>query len=219
MVNFRESEFAASSVVGVILMVGLTVVMAGTISMSVFVYPLPSDAPDANIVIRAARGNITNFTGNEIVLAHKGGYILSPSNIKIIIESYGIAYPKSMNKTTAGNLGLLDERNIIVTYSDLTGYNYVNRYGTRKDHYFHNTDNDTYKEEGKMVLNDTWTPGETVVLYGADGASNGNKNNVDKKYKLKPDSKVTVTIIDIPTNQIIATSFSTVKYSAEVVGH
>ncbi|MCX9015170.1 MAG: type IV pilin N-terminal domain-containing protein [Candidatus Methanoperedens sp.] len=213
MVNFRESEFAASSVVGVILMVGLTVVMAGTISMSVFVYPLPSDAPDANIVIRAARGNLINFSGNEIVLAHKGGNTLRSDSVKIIIDGYGIEATKEGSVYMP--LGAIK-----ITYNNLEGYNYVGS-GQRKDHWKYNlsSGDDTRIEDAKIVLNDTWMSGETIVLYGADGVNNLNKNNVDKKYKLTPGSKVTVTIIDIPTNQIIATSFATVKYSAEVVGH
>ena len=217
--TFRESKNAVSSVIGVILMVGLTVVLVATIAGSIFGFALAPDAPDANIVIRQARGNNGTLTGNEIVLAHKGGDTLRSDSVKIIIENYGVAYPKTMNLSTAGDLGLLEDRNIVVTYSDLTGYNYVNSNGKRKDRYFHNTSGDTYIEEAKIVLNDTWTPGRTVVLYGADGQSSNDKNNVDNKYRLNPSYTVTVSIVDIATNKLISSSFSTVKESAVVVGH
>ena len=62
-------------------------------------------------------------------------------------------------------------------------------------------------------------PGETIVLYGADGYSSNRINNVDKKYRLNPSYTVTVSIVDIASNKLIASSFSTVKYSNVVVGH
>ena len=219
--TFKESKNAVSSVIGVILMVGLTVVLTATMAVSIFDFALAPDAPDAHIVIRQAHGNNDTLTGNEIVLAHKGGDTLRSDSVKIIIDGYGIAYPKGMNSSTALSLGLLNERDITVTYSDLAGYNYVNSNGKRKDRWKYNltSGDDTRIEDAKIVLNDTWTPGETVVLYGADGHSSNDDNNVDNKYRLNSSSIVTVTIVDIASNKIIATSFATVKYSDEVVGH
>ncbi|MDW7728077.1 MAG: type IV pilin N-terminal domain-containing protein, partial [Candidatus Methanoperedens sp.] len=66
MKNFMESKHAVSSVMGVILMAGLTVVLIGTIAMSVLAYTVPSDAPDAKIVIRQARGDIGTLYKNYI---------------------------------------------------------------------------------------------------------------------------------------------------------
>lgn len=208
-----ESKHAVSSVMGVILMAGLTVVLIGTIAMSVLAYTVPSDAPDAKIVIRQARGNISYLTGNEIVLAHKGGDILRSDSLKIIIIGEG---KEALKIGGDGGIGNATLGKITITYSDLEGYNYVNSSGTKKDNYFLGHED---KDYAKIASNDTWNPGEVVVSYGADGRVNGNTNNVDKKYKLNPGSKITVTIIDIPTNKIIATSFATVKESAVVVGH
>ena len=215
--TFRESNSAVSSVIGVILLVGLTVVLVATIAGSIFGFALAPDAPDANIVIRQARGNISYLTGNEIVLAHKGGDTLRSDSVKIIIDGEG----KEAFKVGGINIGSAPLGDITITYSNLEGYNYVNSNGNRKDRYIHNVSspNNTYIDEGKIVLNDTWTPGEVIVLYGADGHSYNYINNVDKRYELNPGSTVTVSIVDIATNKLISSSFSTVKESAVVVGH
>ena len=211
--TFRENKDAVSSVIGVILMVGLTVVLVAVMAGGVFSFALAPDAPDAHIVIRQARGNDGGFAGNEIVLAHKGGDTLRSDSVKIIIDGYGEEAIKGGSDYTSGN--------IKITYNNLEGYNYVQGGNgkQRKDKYFHNISDDTYIDEAKIVLNDTWTPGEVVVLYGADGVNNWNTNNVDKKYKLTAGYTVTVSIVDIASNKLIASSFSTVKYRDEVVGH
>ena len=213
--TFRESNSAVSSVIGVILLVGLTVVLVATIAGSIFGFALAPDAPDANIVIRQARGNNGTLTGNEIVLAHKGGDTLRSDSVKIIIDGDGREALKD-----GGSIPIAPFGEITITYSNLKDYNYVGS-GERKDRWKYNltAGDNTRIEDAKIVLNDTWTPGETVVLYGADGASQSNTNNVDKKYELTAGSTVTVTIVDIATNKLIATSFSTVKESGEVVGH
>ena len=207
--TFRENKDAVSSVIGVILMVGLTVVLVAIMAGGVFGFALAPDAPDAHIVIRQARGNDGIFTGNEIVLVHKGGDTLRSDSVKIIIDGYGKEGPKSGS--------ILDKLvNIYVTYENLEDYNYVGSSGERKDRYFLGYDNEAY---AKIASNDTWNPGEVVVLHGADGVHIDNTNNVDKKYKLKSGYTVTVSIVDIASNKLIASSFSTVKYSNVVVGH
>ena len=214
--TFRENKDAVSSVIGVILMVGLTVVLVAVMAGGVFGFALAPDAPDANIVIRQARGNDGVLQGNEIVLAHKGGDTLRSDSVKIIIDGAG----REDLKTDGIGIGNTVIGEITIIYSNLEDYNYV-KSGKRKDRYIHNVSypNDTYIDEAKIVLNDTWTPGETVVLYGADGASPSNTNNVDKKYELTAGSTVTVSIVDIASNKLIASSFSTVKNSTVVVGH
>lgn len=209
MQTFRESNNAVSSVIGVILMVGLTVVLVATMAGSVFDFAIAPDAPDANLVIRHARGNITNFTGNEIVIAHKGGEILRSDSIKIIVNGEG----KEALRSEEISGGIVS---IGVTYANLEGYNYVNDSGTRKDEYFLGSTNIEYS---RIASNDTWNPGEVVILYGADGINDSNTNNVNKKYKLNPGSKVTVAIVDVASNKIIANSFYTIKNGDGVLGH
>ena len=210
--TFRESKSAVSSVIGVILLVGLTVVLVATIAGSIFGFALAPDAQDAHIVIRQARGNISYLTGNEIVLAHKGGDTLRSDGVKIIIDGEGKEALKD-----GGDIGEASLGKITITYSNLEGYNYVNSNGKRKDRYFLDDVDD--EDFAKIASDDTWNPGEVVVLYGADGVHSGNTNNVDKKYKLTAGSTVTVSIVDIASNKLIASSFSTVKESGEVVGH
>ena len=211
--TFRESNSAVSSVIGVILLVGLTVVLVATIAGSIFGFALAPDAQDANIVIRQARGNMANFSGNEIVLAHKGGDTLRADGVKIIIDGEG---KEALKVGGDGGISAATLGKITITYSNLEYYNYVDLNGERKDSYFLGYDDTDY---AKIASNDTWNPGETIVLYGADGRVNANTNNVDKKYKLTAGSTVTVSIVDIASNKLIASSFFTVKESGEVVGH
>ncbi len=218
--KFGEGEEAVSQVIGAVLMVGLTVIMVSAIAVSVYGFSIPESAPQAKIVVREARGNDNTLTGNEIVLAHKGGDNLYSDKVKIVIWGEGREALKGESAYTS--LG-----RIVVTYNNLKYYNYVGS-GERKDHYFFNTTNDTYKEFAKIIEGDSWSTGtlhgdawsagKKVVLYGADGTNSWNKNNVDKKWELKPGSTVTITLIDIPTSQVIAVTSATVKESSQVVG-
>ncbi len=58
-----------------------------------------------------------------------------------------------------------------------------------------------------------------VILYGYDGRNivseitDNQGNTVDRKWVLNPSSTVSITIIDITTNQVIAVSQATVKHA------
>jgi FlaG/FlaF family flagellin (archaellin) len=194
--KFRENKDAVSPVVGVILLVGLTVIMISTIAVSVFAFSIPESAPQARIVVVEVRGNISVLNGNELLLKHKGGDALSANDTKIIINGYGIAYPKSMNQSAAEAQGLLSERNIVVTYFNLAGNNYGGEHGNNL---------------GEIVDDCIWQAAKSVELYGSDGRHINNKNNVDQKYRLKPGTAVVIYIVDTTTNQVIAVSQARVK--------
>ena len=211
--KLTENSDGVSPVIGVILMMAMTVIMASIISTSVFALALQQNAPQVNIALKEARGNISYLTGNELVLIHKGGEILYPDNIKIVVNGVGKEALKG-----GGHLDDSSMADITIIYVDLEGYNYVNSNGSRKDHYFFNCTNNTYIEFAQIVPGDVWSAGEKVVLFGADGHSQFNTNNVNKKWELKPGSRIKVTIIDIPTNEIIASVSANVKESGDVVG-
>lgn len=188
-------EDAVSSVIGVVLMVWLTVFMASAVAVSVYGFSVAESAPRANIVIVDARGDLNKqLFKNSIVLKHKGGDALVRNNTKIIFTGKGYAY-------TAGSDPFpLPAQDIRITYKDITGKNY-----------YHDGSDFTTKQ---IVSGTSWDAGETAELYGRDGINiggNNQGNTVDSKWKLQAGSTVLVTVIDITTNQIIATSRITVK--------
>ncbi len=188
--KFGESEEAVSPVIGVTSMLGLTVIMVSIVSLSVFSFALPESAPQAKIMIVEAKGDMTaNLKENVIVLKHKGGDALFENDTKIIITGRGCAYYTGTMEASCF-LG-----NMRATYSDLAGENYILEY------------------DGEIVEGTSWDAGETITLYGSDGIHPfGNRHNtVDSKWKLDDGSTVSITIIDITTNQVIAVSRATVK--------
>lgn len=215
MKNFRGREDAVSSVIGVVLLLGLTVVMVSIIALSVFAFGAlqpQQPAPQAKIEVREARGNIANLTGNEVVLIHKGGDNLYPDKVKIVIRGTG---KEALKSGGDGGIGSAPTGSITITYNNLEGYNYVNYSGTRKDNYFLGHED---LEFAKIIQGDVWTAGEKIVLYGADGKASNYNNSVNKKWELNPGSSVTITPIDIPTSQVIAVASAKVKVSGQVVG-
>ena len=191
-----KNDGAVSSVIGVIMMVGMTVIMISVVAMSVMGFALPESAPQAKIVVVEAKGDMDDGDSlheNKIVLKHKGGDALNENNTKIIITGKGCAYTGDMSSCL-----LKDMR---ATYGDLTGENY-----------YHNGTDFTLKQ---IVSGTSWDAGEQIELYGRDGVDldySDMRNTVDSKWKIDAGSTVSVTIIDIITNQVIATSRVTVKH-------
>ncbi|MFZ2410982.1 MAG: type IV pilin N-terminal domain-containing protein [Candidatus Methanoperedens sp.] len=186
-----KNDWAVSSVIGVILMVGMTVIMVSAVAISVMGFALPESAPQAKIVVVEAKGGMQPVTlnNNIIILRHKGGDELSENNTKIIIKGRGYAYTGSY---TGGDNPPVQE--ITVTYHNLKGTHY--------------DDSDQSTQED-IVIGDTWSAGETSTLRGRDGQDNS--NTCKQKYWLKTGSTVSVTIIDTTTNEVIAVSQATVK--------
>ncbi len=190
MIKLWKNDGAVSSVIGVILMVGMTVIMISAVAISVMGFALPESAPNAKIVVVEAEGDMDTLSNNNLILKHKGGDALVENYTKIIITGRGYAY-------TGGDTGPL--KDIRVTYRDLTGKNYY------------------YTGQKKIVEGTSWDTGETITLYGYDGINIGSGiienqgNTVDNKWKLKAGSTVLVTILDTTTNQVIAVSQATVK--------
>ncbi len=193
--KFGEGEEAVSVVIGTVFMVGLTVIMVSAIAVSVYGFSIPESAPQAKIVLVEAKGGIestANLGENILILRHKGGDILVENNTKIIITGKGYAYSGTMPSGPA-----VDMR---VIYRDLSGNNYGGEDGNKL---------------GEIVEGTTWDTGETIILYGYDGKNVGihsnQGNTVDSRWKLQAGSTVLVTVIDIPSNQVIANSRAIVK--------
>ena len=82
MMKFRENEEAVSPVIGVILMVAITVILAAVIAA--FVFGMTSDMPDTtkNVVI-----SVKAATGNNIMIAIEGGSDLPRlDHLTVIVE-------------------------------------------------------------------------------------------------------------------------------------
>ncbi|WP_292385556.1 type IV pilin N-terminal domain-containing protein [Methanoculleus sp. UBA430] len=82
MMKFRENEDAVSPVIGVILMVAITVILAAVIAA--FVFGMSSDMPDTtkNVAI-----SVKAATGNNIMIAIEGGSDLPRlEHLKVIVE-------------------------------------------------------------------------------------------------------------------------------------
>ena len=102
--NFLKEEDAVSPVIGVILMVAITVILAAVIAAFVFGMGPPEQAPQS--AIRAASATATS-SDNVIKLEHQGGdaIIMKAANTKITISG---------NSTTEGqveiNTSIADDR-------------------------------------------------------------------------------------------------------------
>jgi FlaG/FlaF family flagellin (archaellin) len=183
-----ECEDAVSQIIGVILLLGLTVIMVSIIAASVLAFKFPESAPHAKIVVVEAKGDMGTLYKNTIFLKHKGGDALHENDTKIIITGKGCAYTGTGSSCILGDMR--------ATYEDLSGENCI----------------DTCDNE--IVEGTSWDAGDTITLYGSDGRDldfYGWHNNADSKWKLDDSTVVLVTIIDTKTNEVIAVSHATVK--------
>ena len=86
--NFLKEEDAVSPVIGVILMVAITVILAAVIAAFVFGMGPPEQAPQA-----AVRGSAATVNGSTVVkLEHQGGdaVIFTTANTKITMDGNNV---------------------------------------------------------------------------------------------------------------------------------
>lgn len=110
-IKFGKNDEAVSPVIGVILMVAITVILAAVIAAFVFGMGTPTVAPTASISITTA----SSATGN-ITIVHRGGDVIDLSKVKAIVEQ-GTTYRNIisvLNQTTlmytAGDSLVIQER-------------------------------------------------------------------------------------------------------------
>lgn len=216
MKKFRENKDAVSPVVGAILLVGLTVIMISITAVFVHSFSIPESAPQAKIVVVEAKGGLPSkygsrgigFDDNTILVKHKGGDSLRTNDTKIIIRGYG----QSHRPCTIG-----DECTYVPSaspYVDETTVVYNDATTLLKDN--------SYKRDNPSLNNGFFSPGDSLLLSGDDrGDSEDDKSsvvvfvagdgNTSNKYAFKNDTIVTITFIDIPSNQIIVSTSASVK--------
>ncbi|WP_406659815.1 type IV pilin N-terminal domain-containing protein [Methanolobus sp. ZRKC3] len=100
--QFLEEEDAVSPVIGVILMVAITVILAAVIAAFVFGMGPPEQAPQASM-----RGSAADTSGSfsAVMIEHQGGdeIVLSTTSTKITVEGNDVVYDDSATgEFTAG---------------------------------------------------------------------------------------------------------------------
>jgi FlaG/FlaF family flagellin (archaellin) len=222
MKKFGDNACAISPVIGVIFMVALTVIMASVIAATVFSFKPAAKAPYAVIEIKEAKGGLrydspnVNFNENWIILYHNGGDSLEINKTKILIRGYG-----ETQNITFSTLGTIARDDLIIDYLDL-GYS-----GKLESRPTWNSEPYSFEYHGyefhNSELNDGyWSTGERLTLNGQDSI-NGNEsstvrvrmNNVAKtsnNWRFSANKYIDITIIDIPSKQIIAEISTIVKH-------
>jgi len=95
--KIRNNEEAVSPVIGVILMVAITVILAAVIAAFVFGMGPPKQAPQASL--RTVSVNLSSPT--SVLVEHQGGADIILSDTKVIVEqgSSRYTYPAAGNTT------------------------------------------------------------------------------------------------------------------------
>ena len=99
--QFLEEEDAVSPVIGVILMVAITVILAAVIAAFVFGMGPPEQAPQASLRASAATVNDGTNDFNGIKLEHQGGdqVVLEDASTKMIVDGTVVTYGDSLTDT------------------------------------------------------------------------------------------------------------------------
>ncbi len=117
MKTFRKNDEAVSPVIGVILMVAITVILAAVIAAFVFGMGPPKQAPQASLM---ATGVNTLTTPTSVNLEHQGGADITLGDTKIIVEQGAtrVIYATAGNSTQKFVAG--DKMRINTTSSGIT---------------------------------------------------------------------------------------------------
>jgi len=85
--NFVREEKAVSPVIGVILMVAITVILAAVIASFVFGLgaKAPKSAPQAQLAIADSTDSLDSGVDKVFTISHQGGDAISCSNMKILV--------------------------------------------------------------------------------------------------------------------------------------
>ena len=212
-INFKNDDTAISSVIGVILMVFLTIVMATTTMIIVFNNGATAQTftktPMAIVEIEGIENYGPKYNDININLRHKGGDSLLIDSTMIVISGNGSSFIGVVGVAGVSSWTEKDE-DATVKYTNLA---YV---GKRQEKYI---------DTNSAALGDgLWSTGEQLILNGEDSSSginastvlvtvNGFSSDYDN-YGFRSGSTVTIKILDATTQRMIAESTAIVK-SAE----
>lgn len=216
----ESASEAVTPIVVTILMLMITVVLAGTVAVSFFNSAgggTSSQPLMAKISLESCEGGLSpnnynytqrndtkraSFQNNSIVLVHEGGDSLSLDSISIRISGYGNSYmPVFGQDFLTGNVSLL--------YLDLS---------------FQGKNPTYYPVNNKAILKDGyWDVGERLILCGQDSAEGATKSsvkisvdgddNTSDNYGFKAGSEITLKIIDTKSSNVIAEQRAIVKHA------
>ncbi|WP_164997764.1 type IV pilin N-terminal domain-containing protein [Methanolobus psychrotolerans] len=198
-INSRRE--AMSPVLGAVLMLFLTILLAGITISSVYGGGLVSSltkAPMALIEVEYVEGGVPNdvsYDKNFLYLVHKGGDPLLADSTRVIISGEGSGYTG-----VAAHRGSFLYGELFISYDDLTI----------------NGKDSPYASNNPDILDGVWSAGEKLVLNGHDSpdgnvpssvhvAVNGMTNTSDN-YGLKEDRWITIKVFDKETQRIISES-------------
>ncbi|WMW21883.1 type IV pilin N-terminal domain-containing protein [Methanolobus mangrovi] len=197
--NFTRHVEGISPVIGVVIMLFLTLLLAGITVSSVYggdTALFPGKAPMASIEVESVVGGVPNsvkYEENFLYLMHKGGDPLLTDSTRIVICGEGSGYTG-----VAAHGGSFLYGELFVSYDDLTI----------------NGKDSPYASNNPDILDGVWSAGEKVILSGHDSpdgsspssvhvAVNGMTNTSDN-YGLKETKMVSIKIFDMQTQCIIS---------------
>jgi flagellin-like protein len=145
--QFLKEEDAVSPVIGVILMVAITVILAAVIAAFVFGMGPPEQAPQASL--RASADSVSDKS--VIKVEHQGGgeLILKSANTRVVIDGTPATLLATEDNSTF-NAG-----NVMYVIKDNAGKYFV----------------DTYKNASIANINDTASSGDIVNVKVVDVSS------------------------------------------------
>ncbi len=196
--DISTNNTAISPVIGIVLLILLTVLLAGITVSAVYGKDYSSSlqpAPMAVIEVESVVGGVPDkvkYEANYIVLVHKGGEPLQTGSTKIIITGEGSSY------TGVFGSGKKRYGKLSVIYEDI-------EYGGKIP---------LYSKRNVDLSDGVWSAGEKLVLNGYDSingtsassvlVSINGMSNTSNNYGLKQNSVITIKVFDRDTNKIIA---------------
>jgi len=215
--TLRDNNNAVSPVLGAVLMIFLTFVLAVATVAAVYnddaverINNAFTKTPTAVIEIEGVVGVIPNppnpggYDDNYIRLVHKSGDSLALDSTLIILSGEGSSHIGIVPNSTKV------EGNVIIRYVDLTTS------GKTTSGKF-----PTYKKRNPSLDDNLWSTGEQLILRGDDSIDGSDASTVlvsvngitdtRNNYGFKSDTTVTIKIFDKTTQRIIAEGTAIVK--------
>ena len=204
--TLRNNDNAVSPILGSILIVFLTFVMAAAIVTAIYdngaIENMFTKAPTAVIEIEEIANYDSSYHDINIKLWHKGGDSLALDSTMIVLSGEGISYIGSV-----GYGGWFESGDTNVKYTNLA-------YGGKRQGKYIDTNSAAF-DDG------LWSTGEQLILDGEDSSSginastvlvtvNGISSDYDN-YGFDTGTTVTIKIFDKNTQHIIAEGTAVVK--------
>lgn len=212
MVAIIKNNNAVTPVLGAVLLVLLTVVLAGAVAVIVFSngsgLSLSSSTPVAMIEVNDVVGYASSYKNNFVSLEHKGGDPLDLDSTFIVLSGEGSSYVSQVGQVgQVGHVGFMAYGHVTVKYFDLTPEGSLL----------------AYKRNNPCIEDGLWSAGEILVLDGDDSINGTDASNVhvsvdgysdtSNNYGFNDGETVTVKIFDSLTNRVICEDTVKVKLS------